>query len=225
MASTANRSSYINLYSAEDITDNAYKFQIENKQAKIAVSGSSDIEYDFPAYKFKKADDSVFDLEVRFNALETDSGVDTNAAAITQLQSDLAAETVARQSADTTNSNLISAEVDNRVAAVSNVQGAVDAEAAAARAAELANSNAISSEESARVTAVANEQARALAAESALGVRIDNVLSNADPSALDSLSELVTAYQAADSSIGDSIVAALARITTLEQRLDELTSS
>ena len=225
MASTANRSSYINLYSTEDITDNAYKFQIENKQAKIAVSGSSNIEYDFPAYKFKKADDSVFDLEVRFNALETDSGVSTNAAAISALQSDLAAEAVSRQSADTSNANLISAEVNNRVSAVAGVQSNLDAEAVTARAAEGANNVAIAAEASARISAVATEQSRAEAAEVALGARIDNVLSNSDPSALDSLSELVAAYSSADSSLGNSIVAALARITTLEERLDELTAS
>lgn len=225
MASTANRSSYINLYSAEDITDSAYKFQIENKQAKISVSGSSNIEYDFPAYKFKKADDSVFDLEVRFNALETDAGVSTNAAAIASLQADLAAEAVSRQAADTSNSNLISAEVDNRVAAVSGVQSAVDAEAVTARAAESANASAISDETSARISGVSSEQSRAEAAEAALGTRIDNVLSNSDPAALDSLSELLTAYQAADTSLGDSIVAALARITTLENIVSELTAA
>ena len=225
MASTANRSSYINLYSTEDITDNSYKFQIENKQAKVSISGASNIEYDFPAYKFKKQDDSVFDLEVRFNALETDTGVADNASAIAQLQSDLAAEAVSRQSADTSNANLISAEVNNRVTAVDLVQSNLDAEAVIARAAENANTAAIQAEESTRVTAVAGEASRAQAAEAALGVRIDNVLSNADASALDSLSELVTAYQAADSSLGDSIVAALARITTLEERLDELTNA
>ena len=225
MASTANRSSYINLYSAEDITDNAYKFQVENKQAKISVSGASDIEYDFPAYKFKKADDSVFDLEVRFAALENDSGVATNAAAITQLQSDLAAEVVSRQSGDTSNANLLTAEVANRVSGDQAVQSNLDAEAVTARAAEASNLAAIQAEESARIAGVAAEAARAQAAEVALGVRIDNVLSNADASALDSLSELVTAYEAADSSLGNSIVAALARITTFEERLDELTNA
>ena len=222
MASTANRSSYINLYSTEDVTDNAYKFQIKNQQAKVSVSGSSNIEYDFPAYKFKKADDSVFDLEVRFASLENATDSADNAAAITQLQTDLAAETVSRQSGDTSNSNLITAEVNNRVSGDQALQNNIDAEAVTARAAESSNASAIQAEETARISAVASEQSRAEAAEAALGVRIDNVLSNSDASALDSLSELLTAYQAADSSLGDSITAALARITTIEERLDEL---
>ena len=222
MASTANRSSYINLYSTEDVTDNDYKFQIKNQQAKIAVSGASDIEYDFPAYKFKKADDSVFDLEVRFSALENATDSADNAAAITQLQTDLAAETVSRQSGDTSNSNLITAEVNNRVSGDQALQSNIDAEAVIARAAEQANAAAIQAEESARITSVASEQSRAEAAEAALGVRIDNVLSNVDASSLDSLSELLSAFQAADSSLSDSIAAALVRLTTVEQRLDEL---
>lgn len=225
MASSAQRSSYINLYSVEDVTDNAYKLQLENKQAKIALSGASDFEMDFPAYKFVKADDSVFDLETRFAALESDNSSATNATAITQLQVDLAAEQVARQSADTSNSNLITAEVNNRTTAVQGVQSAVDAEAVTARAAEAANASAISSEESARISAVAAEASRAQAAEVALGVRIDNVLSNADPASLDSLSELLSAFQSADNSLQTSITNALARIQTLEDQVSELTSA
>lgn len=225
MASTAQRSSYINLYSVEDVTDNDYKAFIENKQAKIKFKGQSNVEFDFPAYKYVKADDSVFDLESRFSALENDNSSATNASAITQLQSDLASEIVSRQSGDTANGNLISAEVTNRTTAVQGVQSNVDAEAVTARAAEASNLAAIQAEEAARITAVAAEAARAQAAEAALGVRIDNVLSNADPASLDSLSELLTAFQSADSTLQGSISGALARILVLEQRLDELTDA
>ena len=115
----AQRSSYINLYSVEDLADDQYKYQIENKQAKIAMSGGAPVEFDFPLYQYKKSDGSIFELEERFNSLETDNSAANNATNITQLQSDLAAEQVARQSADTSNSNLITAEVNDRVAAVS----------------------------------------------------------------------------------------------------------
>ena len=225
MASSAQRSSYINLYSVEDVTDNAYKAYIENKQAKVKFKGESNLEFEFPAYKFVKADDSVFDLESRFDALETDNSASVNAAAITALQADLANELVARQSGDTSNSNLITAEVNNRVTAVQGVQSNLDAEAVTARAAEAANASAISSEESARIAGDAAETARAQAAEAALGVRIDNVLSNADPASLDSLSELLTAFQSADSTLQGSIAGALARIQVLEDQMSELTSA
>ena len=54
-------------------------------------------------------------------------------------------------------------------------------------------------------TKVAAEATIARAAESALGVRIDNVLSNTDATALNSLTELVTAFQAADNNLTSSI--------------------
>ena len=225
MASSAQRSSYISLYSVEDVTDASYKVQLENKQAKVAFSGAQPFEMDFGSYTFKGPGASSFNLETRFSDIENDNSASVNAAAISALQADLAAEAVSRQSADTSNSNLITAEVNNRVTAVSGAQANIDAEAVTARAAESANVSAVSAEESARIAAVASEASRAAAAEVALGVRIDNVLSNADPASLDSLSELLTAYQAADSSLSNSITAALARIQILEDQVSELTSA
>jgi hypothetical protein len=57
-----------------------------------------------------------------------------------------------------------------------------------------ANSNAISSEQAAREAADANLQSQ-----------IDNVLSNVNPEALDSLSEIVSAFQAADNNLNGAI--------------------
>ena len=221
----ANRSSYINLYSVEDLSNDSYKMQIENKQAKVAVSGGASVEFDFPQYLFKKPDTSSFDLEARFDSLETDNTAANNSSAIATLQADFATEQIARQSGDVANGNLITAEVSNRVAGDQTLQAAIDSEAATARAAEQAVDGKVDQEVIDRAAAVSAEQARAEAAEAALGVRIDNVLSNADPAVLDSLSELLSAYQAADTSLGDSITAALARISTLESQMSELTSS
>jgi len=52
---------------------------------------------------------------------------------------------------------------------------------------------------------LSSEITRATAAESALGTRIDNVLTNVDATALNSLSEIVTAFQSADSSLNGAI--------------------
>lgn len=52
---------------------------------------------------------------------------------------------------------------------------------------------------------LSSEISRATAAESALGTRIDNVLSNVTPGSLDSLSEVVSAFQSADSSLNGAI--------------------
>lgn len=70
----------------------------------------------------------------------------------------------------------------------------------------------IATEQTARIAAdsdlasdIAAEETRALAAESALGTRIDNVLSNVTAGSLDSLSEVVAAFEAADSSLNGAI--------------------
>jgi hypothetical protein len=80
--------------------------------------------------------------------------------------------------------------------------------------------SAVDIEESARISAdsslqgaIENEESRALSAEAALGQRIDNVLSNIDPASLDSLTELVSAFEAADDSLSGAITT-LATTTT-----------
>jgi hypothetical protein len=52
---------------------------------------------------------------------------------------------------------------------------------------------------------LSSEITRATAAEAALGTRIDNVLSNVTPGSLDSLTEVVSAFQAADSNLNGAI--------------------
>ena len=68
-----------------------------------------------------------------------------------------------------------------------------------------ATAAALSTEISNRTSAVSSENSRAVAAELALGTRIDNVLSNVDGAALDSLTEVVSAFQSADSSLNGAI--------------------
>lgn len=104
-------------------------------------------------------------------------------------------------------------DLDTALAAeVTNRGVAVLAEQTRALAAESALSTAISTEVTDRGVAVLAEQDRALAAEAALSsdlsavnTRVDNVLSNIDPAALDSLTEVVSAFQSADSSINGAI--------------------
>lgn len=60
-------------------------------------------------------------------------------------------------------------------------------------------------EAQARIDGDLVEKTRAMQAESDLGVRIDNVLDNTDPAAIDSLREIVTAYTAADSTLNGAI--------------------
>ena len=217
-----NRVSNLNLYASEDKTDNDKKFEIETSNSDVKFEAAQSAKFKFSDYSFYTGA-AYWDLDSRFASLENSTTGSDNASAIAQLQSDLAAEQVARQSADTSNSNSLTAEVNARTTAVQSVQDALDVQEAKQESDRAASDAAISQEATDRATAVNAEQQRAEAAEAALGVRIDNIISNADPASLDSLSELLTAYQAADSSLGDSIAAALVRVQALEDKLAELT--
>jgi hypothetical protein len=89
---------------------------------------------------------------------------------------------------------------------------AVDAEESRAMAAESSLASSISSvnsslqqEISDRQADVSAEESRALAAEQDLQNQISNILTNIDPASLDSLSELVTAFENADSNLNSAI--------------------
>ena len=218
----ANRVSNLNLYSNEDKLDDTKRFSVEVTSSDVQFEGAQAGKFDFESYQFKEGA-TYFNLASRFSSLETDTTGSDNAAAITQLQADLASETVARTAADTTLTNSVSAEVSARASGDQALQQALDAQELKQETDRQNSDNLIAQEAVDRAASVSAEEARAMAAESALSTRIDNVISNADPASLDSLSELLTAYQAADSSLGDSIAAALVRIQALEDKISELT--
>jgi prefoldin subunit 5 len=98
----------------------------------------------------------------------------------------------------------------------------------------------LASETSAREAAItsvssnlSSEVTRATAAEQALGVRIDNVLSNTTQGSLDSLTEVVAAFEAADSNLNGAITslansassALSSAVATLEAADDTLQSN
>jgi hypothetical protein len=70
---------------------------------------------------------------------------------------------------------------------------------------EYAKNSDLASEVSTLNLSISGEADRATAAEAALGVRIDNVLSNVTPGSLDSLTEVVAAFEAADSNLNGAI--------------------
>ena len=167
---------------------------------------------------------SYWDIESRFDALETDQGVATNASAISQLQVDLAAEQTARTSADTANGNLISAETTARTSADQTLQQAIDAKAAAARAAEQKNAQAISDEETATIAAVSAEEQARVAAVASLQSQITNLLNNADTSVIDSIGELLAAVNAEDASLLQLVQGLRADHDALQAQFDALTT-
>ena len=133
---SAAKSAYIQLYDDESKHDD-YKFQIKNVQAKLSFEDAYvDALGLGRAMEFKSAGgysfihganmDQSFDLKQRFetveaevDALQADTGVATNAAAIAQ-------EVVDRTSGDTALQNQITAEINSRTTAVQAVQDALD---------------------------------------------------------------------------------------------------
>jgi hypothetical protein len=106
------------------------------------------------------------------------------------------------------NADAIAGEITDRTTAVA-------AEAATARAAEQANASAITAETNratgvegtlsglitTNATAISTESARAQAAEGVNATAIANIISNTDAAALDSLTEIVAAFEGADSTL------------------------
>ena len=169
--------------------------------------------------------DQSFDLKQRFetveaevDALQADTGVATNAAAI-------AAEIVDRTAADTALQNQITAEVSARATAVQAVQDALDVQEAKQAQDDTNQSTALAAEASARAAAVSAEETRALAAEASLQSQITNILSNTDPAALDSLAEILSHISTEDATLAASIASLQSSFDDLKDRVDELTNS
>ena len=119
--------------------------------------------------------------------------------------SDLSAETAARIAGDAANSAEVTAEASARSTADTALQSAIDSEASTRGSADTALQSAIDAEVS-----------RATGVEAGLQSAIDFVKQNTDPAALDSLTEIVAAFQNADSSISGVVSSNTSRISSLE---------
>lgn len=117
---------------------------------------------------------------------------------------------------------LVTAEVTRASGEEARIEGKVDAEKtraeaqeAAIRAEFVAADTALHGIISSEIDAdVAAEAALREAADNALQSQIDNIISNTDAAALDSLSEIVAAFQSADSDLSAAITAALGTHTS-----------
>ena len=221
---TSARSNQLDLYAAEDVVDNNYRVRFDNTQALFKLSGAQNVNFDFPQYTYGSGG-TAFNLVTRFAAIETDSTSGDNAAAIVALQTALASEVASRTSGDTTNANATSAEVSRATTAEGVNAASIVSEATSRSAGDAAVAATVTAEVSARTTSVAAEAARALAAENALSLQISSILSNADPAAIDSLSEVVASYQAGDTTLAVAAAAMLARIAALEATVNALVNA
>lgn len=133
----------------------------------------------------------VTDLSMGDNVitLDQDPASDSQAARKGYVDAEVSAEATARAAA-------VSAEASARAAAVT-------AEESARQSADTTLQSNIDAEASARASA-----------DTALGARIDDILTNSDPAALDSLSEIVAAFQAEDSNLDNAITTLAANQTS-----------
>jgi trimeric autotransporter adhesin len=91
----------------------------------------------------------------------------------------------------------IDAEIVTRTAEDSDIRDSLADEVARATAAEVANGVLITN----NATAISDESSRAQGVESSLQTQIDFITSNTDSAALDSLTEIVSAFQSADGTL------------------------
>lgn len=137
--------------------------------------------------------------------LQTDLTNEANAriSADAQLQTNINSEALARTNADNTLQSNLDAEALARTNADNTLQSNVDAEALRATNAEQQIVSDLSQETSDRITA-----------DNQINSRIDFIQSNMDPAALDSLAEIVSAFQSADNDINNAITSLTNTLTT-----------
>ena len=131
-------------------------------------------------------DDVSEGTESNSNLYFTD--VRAKAAVAQDIADAVAAEATIRAAADTTLTTDLAAETAARTAADTALQTSLDTEVTRATNRENAMESAFQS------------------ADTAINTRIDNVLSNVDSEALNSLAEIVTAFQDADDALSASII-------------------
>ena len=153
-------------------------------------------------------------LQSQINALTGTTDSDTSS-----LQSQLTAEVARATAAEVVNASAISTETSRATAAESGLSSDISTETAARIAADDAETSARTTADAALQSAIDAEVARATGAESGLQSAIDFVKQNTDPAALDSLTEIVAAFQNADSNISGVVSSNTTRIGALESGL------
>ena len=151
------------------------------------------------------------------SSLSTEVSRATSAEA--SLGSDISTETSRATSAEASLESNISTEVSRATSAEASLESDISTETSRASSAEESLASNLSSEvvratsvEAVLSSSISSEVARAISAETSLDNRIDTVsgslsfvISNIDPAALDSLTEIVTAFQSADENLNGAI--------------------
>jgi len=153
--------------------------------------------------------------DIATNATAISTEATDRAAADTTLDGKITAEATTARAAELANANAITAEETRALAAEGANATAIANEVSRSTTADTTHTNAIAANVVDIATNVSNLNIEIARAQSAEGVlqsnidvetaRIDSILTNTDPAALDSLTEIVSAFQSADSTINGAI--------------------
>lgn len=237
----ASKSTSLNIWDVETKTK---KLDIECHSTYVSLTADAAQELQFyPAVVLKSALNGDIELRTKFGTVDAAIATANNDAAanLAVTNGNLAAyissndASLATVSATVTSNKAISdanhaSDAADRVALEAKLQTAIDDEEARALAAEAVNAANIVNEGLNRAIAVNAEEVRAIAAEGVVqaGVdvekaRIDAMLAGSTVD-LDTLAELVAAYEAADVSVLNTITALQTQVTALQATVDELTA-
>ncbi len=182
------------------------RVEAESDAAELALSGALDAE-------IARATAAEGVLQGNIDAEETAriAGDATLQGNIDALSGAVAADFASVEADMTAALAALQADVDLNEA---DADAAIAAEQARAEGVEAALSGALAQEIADRTAAVSAEETARIAGDAGLQAQINDILSNTDPAALDSLSEIVAAFQSADSDLNDAITAALGTHTS-----------
>ena len=134
------------------------------------------------------------------------------------IAANLSTELIERENAISTEASLrvvgdvsvtaaMSAEISSRIVAETSLANDIEAEASTGLVRDQAEASMARAAEQSLATDLDAEQSRAESAEASLNAKVENVISNVDPAALDSLTEIVGAFQSADGDLNGAITA------------------
>jgi hypothetical protein len=139
------------------------------------------------------------------------------------LESRLSEEESARMSGDTAEaaarSAALASEQSSRISGDASLTSALASEQSSRISGDNSLQSRLSEEESARASAVSAEASLRVAGDDSLEARIDLVMENLDTEALDSLVEVVSAFQAADGTLSGAISSLTADRVSAENSL------
>ena len=205
---------FVEIINAFEGADSDLQAVISSNSTRLttAENNITALEADLTAEENARASgDSALQAQITAN----DTDIASNASAISAEETRATAAESGLQSQITSN--------DADIAALQTRAGTIEGKDADQDVAIAANASAIAAETSRAQTAesgissdLAAEVSRAQGAEAALQSSIDFVKQNTDPAALDSLTEIVAAFQAADGSITSVVSSNTTRISALE---------